>query len=174
MARLGMQETAMKKRFGWTEDSSMIKRYTSLTDEDADNFYREALGLGTKKKDIAINPIARRCSKCGKLIETGEYCPQCAEIQKLTEANTKAQIEKDKMQVVVFDLVKHVLDLTDRLDAQEVREQIMSQVATDQTDEKIKEAVNNFDSIMKKAIEEEKKKSVIGTTEKSTTPMPQA
>jgi integrase/recombinase XerD len=92
MARLGMQETAMKKRFGWTEDSGMIKRYTSLTDEDADNSYREALGLGIKKKDIAINPIARRCAKCGKLVETGEYCPQCSEIQKLTEANTKAQI----------------------------------------------------------------------------------
>lgn len=78
MARLGMQETAMKKRFGWTEDSAMIKRYISLTDEDADNSYRKALGLGVKKKDISINPIARRCAKCGKLIETGEYCQQCA------------------------------------------------------------------------------------------------
>lgn len=97
MAKLGMQETAMKKRFGWMEDSGMIKRYTSLTDEDADNSYREALGLGTKKKDIAINPIARRCSKCGKLIDIGEYCPQCAEIQKLTEANTKAQLEKEAL-----------------------------------------------------------------------------
>lgn len=97
MARLGMQETAMKKRFGWTEDSGMIKRYTSLTDEDADNSYREALGLGIKKKDMAINPIARRCAKCGKLVETGEYCQQCSEIQKLTEANTKAAIEKENM-----------------------------------------------------------------------------
>ncbi len=97
MAKLGMQETAMKKRFGWTEDSAMIKRYISLTDEDADNSYREALGLGVKKKDIAINPIARRCAKCGKLVETGEYCQQCSEIQKLTDANTKAVIEKEAL-----------------------------------------------------------------------------
>ncbi len=97
MARLGMQETAMKKRFGWAEDSSMIKRYTSLTDEDADNSYREALGLGIKKKDLTVNPIARRCSKCGKLIESGDFCQQCAEIQKLTEANTKAALEKEAM-----------------------------------------------------------------------------
>ena len=97
MAKLGMQETAMKIRFGWQEDSSMIKRYTSLTDSDADDAYRNALGLGIKKTDITINPIAKRCSKCGKLIENGEYCPQCSEIQKLTEANTKAQIEKEEL-----------------------------------------------------------------------------
>ncbi|SNQ59802.1 tyrosine-type recombinase/integrase [Candidatus Methanoperedens nitratireducens] len=97
MAKLGMQETAMKKRFGWSESSDMIRRYTSLTDEDADNSYREALGLGTKKKDIAINPIAKRCSKCGKLIDTGEYCPQCAEIQRLSEANMKATIKNQEL-----------------------------------------------------------------------------
>ncbi len=99
MAKLGMQETAMKKRFGWSESSDMIRRYTSLTDEDADNSYREALGLGIKKKDLAVNPIARRCSKCGKLIESGDFCQQCAEIQKLTEANTKAALEKEAMKV---------------------------------------------------------------------------
>ncbi len=97
MARFGMQETAMKKRFGWQEDSSMIKRYTSLTDDDADNAYREALGLGVKKKDITINPIAKKCSKCNKLIDTGEYCPQCAEIQRLSEANMKASLEKEQL-----------------------------------------------------------------------------
>lgn len=75
----------------------MIKRYISLTDEDADNSYREALGLGIKKKDMAINPIARRCSKCGKLIESGDYCQQCAEIQRLTEANTKALMNNETM-----------------------------------------------------------------------------
>lgn len=97
MAQAGMQETAMKKRFGWTEDSGMIKRYTSLTDNDADNSYREALGLSTKKREFIVNPIAKRCSKCGKLIDTGDYCPQCAEIQRLNEANTKTRMENSEL-----------------------------------------------------------------------------
>ncbi|MCJ7624270.1 MAG: hypothetical protein MUO76_12270, partial [Anaerolineaceae bacterium] len=136
--------------------------------------YREALGLGTRKRDIAINPIARKCSKCGKLIDTGEYCPQCAEIQKLTEANTKAQIEKDRMQVAFSEISKLVLDLTDRLDAQEVREQIMSQVGTDQTVEEINEAVKNFDSGLEEAkkIEESNKKKESDKMAIPTTPKP--
>jgi hypothetical protein len=104
MARLGMQETAMKKCFGWTEDSAMIKRYTSLTDEDADNSYREALGLGIKKKDISINPIARRCSKCGILVETGDYCLQCEEIQRLNESNIKAMMKNEELQKKVDEM----------------------------------------------------------------------
>lgn len=110
MARLGMQETAMKKRFGWQEDSSMIKRYTSLTDEDADDSYREALGLGSKKKNIAINPIARRCAKCGKLIDAGEYCQQCSEIQKLSDANLKATLDNERMKAEM-DTMKKQMEL---------------------------------------------------------------
>ncbi len=117
MAKLGMQETAMKKRFGWVEDSSQIKRYTSLTDDDADNSYREALGLGVKKKDISINPIARRCAKCGKLIDVGEYCQQCNEIQKLTEANTKSALkiadmeeQRKKDQAFNEDMIKAMIE----------------------------------------------------------------
>lgn len=97
MAKMGMQETAMKKRFGWTPDSKMIDRYISITDTDADDSYREALGLGIKKKNITINPIATRCAKCGKLIETGEFCEQCAEIQRLVKLNEKMQIEKEEL-----------------------------------------------------------------------------
>lgn len=97
MARLGMQETAMKKRFGWEEDSSMIKRYTSLTDEDADDSYREALGLGKKGKNVPVNPIAKCCSKCGKLVDTGEYCEQCAEIERLSKANQKAIMDNEQL-----------------------------------------------------------------------------
>lgn len=117
MARLGMQETAMKKRFGWTEDSAMIKRYISLTDEDADNSYREALGLGVKKKDMAINPIARRCAKCGKLVETGEYCQQCSEIQILSESNTKTMFENQQLKADYNELKKQVEFITAALQA---------------------------------------------------------
>ncbi len=117
MARLGMQETAMKKRFGWTEDSAMIKRYISLTDDDADNSYREALGLGVKKKDIAINPIARRCAKCGKLVETGEYCQQCSEIQILSESNTKTMFENQQLKADYSELKKQVEFITAALQA---------------------------------------------------------
>lgn len=106
MAKLGMQETAMKKRFGWEEDSSMIKRYTSLTDEDANNSYREALGLGVRKKDTVINPLAKRCAKCNKLIDEGEYCAQCAEIQRLSSANTKATLDNEAMMLRLAEMEK--------------------------------------------------------------------
>ncbi len=112
LARLGMQETAMKKRFGWEADSSMIKRYTSLTDHDADNAYRDALGIGTKKRDTVINPLAKRCAKCNKLIDEGEYCTQCAEIQRLTEANTKATIEIETLKAAFNeDTIKAMIEV---------------------------------------------------------------
>ncbi len=96
-ARLKMQETSMKKRFGWTGSSKMIERYIHLTDSDADDAYKKALGLSTEQKNIIINPIARRCVKCGKLIETGEYCEQCSEIQRLVKLNEKMQFEKEEL-----------------------------------------------------------------------------
>lgn len=96
--KLGMQETSMKKRFGWTGSSKMIERYTHITDTDADDAYKKALGLATEQKNIIINPIARRCVKCGKLIDTGEYCPQCSEIQRLIKLNEKSQFEKDNLE----------------------------------------------------------------------------
>lgn len=110
LAKLGMQETSMKRRFGWTEDSSQIKRYTSLSNEDVDDAYRNALGLGTKKKDMAINPIARRCVKCGKLIDTGDYCQQCSEIQKLSEYNTKAILENQNLKAKITELEERVAE----------------------------------------------------------------
>jgi integrase/recombinase XerD len=110
LARLGMQETAMKKRFGWDESSSMIKRYTSLTDEDANNSYRDALGMGVKKRDIIINPLAKRCAKCNKLIDEGEYCTQCAEIQRLTEANTKATLNNETLRAEM-ETIKEQMEL---------------------------------------------------------------
>lgn len=97
LANLGMQETQLKRRFGWTGDSKMIDRYVSNGDTDADNAYKEALGLSIKIKDNTVNPIARRCAKCGKLIDTGEYCPQCSEIQRLIKLNEKSQIDKEEL-----------------------------------------------------------------------------
>ncbi len=99
--KLGMQETSMKKRFGWTGSSKMIERYTHLTDSDADDAYKRALGLTTEQKNIVINPIARRCVKCGKLIDTGEYCPQCSEIQRLIKINEKLLLEKDDLKQAI-------------------------------------------------------------------------
>lgn len=104
MAKLGMQETAMKKRFGWQEDSAMIKRYTSLTDDDADDSYKTALGLSSKKKNVTVNPIAKRCSKCGKIIESGEYCEQCLEIERLSKANQKATMDNQQLRQEMDDM----------------------------------------------------------------------
>jgi len=95
LAKAGMQETSMKQRFGWAEDSSQIKRYTSLTDADADNAYRVAIGAAVNQEK---NNKVKHCAKCTKVITEGEYCPQCSEIQKLTEANTKAARDKEAMQ----------------------------------------------------------------------------
>ena len=108
MAKLGMQETSMKKRFGWTESSNMIERYTSLTDDDADNAYKIALGFGVDKKNTVINPIALRCSKCGKLIETGSYCPQCEEIESMNHQLSKQRIQNEAL-VTELDQIKSLL-----------------------------------------------------------------
>ena len=108
LAKLGMQETSMKKRFGWVGSSKMIERYTSLTDDDADDAYKDALGYGVKKKESVINPIALRCSKCGKLIETGSYCPQCEEIESMNHQLSKQRIQNESL-VSELDQIKSLL-----------------------------------------------------------------
>lgn len=108
MVKLGMQETSMKKRFGWVGSSNMIERYTSLTDDDADEAYKIALGLGVNKRDVVVNPIALRCSKCGKLIETGLYCPQCEDIESMNLQLSKQRIQNESL-VSELDQIKSLL-----------------------------------------------------------------
>jgi integrase len=113
LARAGMQETSMKKRFGWTEDSSQIKRYTSLTDEDADEAYRMALGIVDEKKKRSDK--LKHCAKCGKVIIEGEYCPQCLEIQRLSEANTKSKFENDTLRQEMEEMKRQMELITTAL-----------------------------------------------------------
>lgn len=119
LAKLGMQETSMKRRFGWAEDSSQIKRYTSLTDDDADNSYRVAIGAATSKER---NNKLKHCAKCGKVVVEGDYCAQCSEIQKLTEANTKASLKLAEMEQQHQNFEKMMADMIERRIADRVNE----------------------------------------------------
>ncbi|MCJ7820829.1 MAG: tyrosine-type recombinase/integrase [Bacteroidales bacterium] len=140
-----MQPNDISMRFWGQVNSNMLATYISLSKQMQADSYKKAKGMNGDDI-IVINPLASRCVECGRLIQTGKLCKQCGEIQKLTEASKQAKIEKDRLQVAVSDLVKHVLNLTDKLDAQEVREQIMSQVDNDKSVTEIQDIMSEFDN----------------------------
>ena len=156
---IGMQPNAISMRFWGQVNSNMLATYINLSEQMQGESYKKAKGMNGDEVKV-INPLASRCVECGQLIQTGKLCKQCGEIQKLTEASKQAKIEKDRMQVAFSEISKLVLDLTDRLDAQEVREQIMSNVGTDQTVKEIEKIAKNFDPVKaeKRYIIEEKAK----------------
>jgi len=94
------------------------------------------------------------------LIDTAEVIIQPKEeLNALRDLQAEMKLMREKenqKDLAISEFSKLILDLTDRLDAQEVREQIMSQVGTDQTVEEINEAVKNFDPV--KAEKEYKEK----------------
>lgn len=52
LLRMGMSEHAVKKRMGWSRASNTISRYTSLSDEDANDMFLKTFGEKPQEKEM--------------------------------------------------------------------------------------------------------------------------
>lgn len=92
------------------------------------------------------------------LIDTAEVIIQPKEdITALKELQAEMKLMRDKESKkdnVISELMKISLELKDRLDSEEVRVEILSQVGTEKSVEEIQNLTQNFDSNMNKAVKE--------------------
>lgn len=158
--QMGHTLNSLDKAYFIAEQSKMKENYI---------VHLNAVSVETEVKEVSIE-------------ESEKFQKMQAEMTEMEKQN-KALLEKMTSFEMFQKVIQDNLDIKSQLESQTMLhpeefdfEPIRPDVipTTDKSVEEIKGAVKNFDSNMKKAIEEEKKKSMIGTTEKSTTPMQQA
>lgn len=99
---IGMQETAIKERFWGNIGSAMLTTYVHLNQQMQSEAYRNAKGMNGNGTTV-INPLAVRCVDCGRLIQSGSLCKQCADAKKIKE---ELQQEKEKREKLEKDMEK--------------------------------------------------------------------
>ncbi len=97
-AGLGLSETQLSYRFWGIPHSNMINIYIHLNEMLQATGYRDAKGMGNGNGSTVINPLASRCVDCGRLIQSGNLCKQCAEIKELKERNATMMKDMEKIQ----------------------------------------------------------------------------
>lgn len=80
---IGMQPNAISMRAWGIPNSNMLATYIHLSEQMKASAYKNAKGMGEEPGRVIINPLSVRCVQCGRLIQTGDLCPQCAEIKQL-------------------------------------------------------------------------------------------
>lgn len=79
---IGMQQNAISMRFWGIPDSNMLSIYIHMSEQIKATAYHRAKGMNGEETTV-INPLSVRCVQCGRLIQTGDLCAQCAEIKQL-------------------------------------------------------------------------------------------
>lgn len=97
-AGLNMSETQLSYRFWGIPHSAMLSVYIHLNEQLKSSGYRDAKGMGEGNGKTIINPLASRCVECGRLIQAGSLCKQCAEIKDLKARNATIQTDMEKIQ----------------------------------------------------------------------------
>ncbi len=85
---LGMSDIDMSYRYWGIAYSNMLNIYIHLSKEMNSESYKQTMGMSGEDTKV-VNPLAVRCVKCGKLIQSGDLCEQCKENKVL---NAKLQI----------------------------------------------------------------------------------
>lgn len=93
-AGLNMSETQLSYRFWGIPHSNMLSVYIHLNEQLKSSGYRDAKGMGENiNGKTIINPLASRCTSCGKLIQSGFLCKTCTDTKKLAEENEVLQMQ---------------------------------------------------------------------------------
>jgi site-specific recombinase XerD len=93
---LGMQQNAISARFWGHVDSNMLKVYISLSEQMQADAYKRAKGMNGGEVKV-INPLASRCIVCGRLIQSGNKCSSCSDIEALRELVHMQQKQIDEL-----------------------------------------------------------------------------
>jgi site-specific recombinase XerD len=91
-----MQPNQISMRYWGIPNSNMLSVYLHLSEQIVNTGYRDAKGLGNGNGATVINPLAVRCVSCGRLIQSGELCPQCQENQRLRDEMGAMQFQNQK------------------------------------------------------------------------------
>jgi site-specific recombinase XerC len=110
-AGLNMSETQLSYRFWGIPHSNMLSTYIHLNEQLKSSGYRDAKGLGEASNNSVINPLSVRCVQCGRLIQSGDMCPQCKENKELKARI--ATLERKGEEVLRLILEKQGTTLTD-------------------------------------------------------------
>ncbi len=102
---IGMPETQIKYRFWGNIGSVMLATYVHLNEQITAKGYRDAKGMNGNGNTV-INPLAVRCVRCGRMIETGTLCIYCKDAKKLEESNAELKERLDKRDADYEDLKK--------------------------------------------------------------------
>ncbi len=108
-------EALIRLRFGWTQSSPIIERYSHLVDQDLENATLAAYGMKPNNEPVArpLHPVT--CSRCQASNPVGaRYCNRCSLVLDVEEAQ---RIEKRDQEVLDFIeyLVLHRPDMVRRL-----------------------------------------------------------
>ncbi len=100
-ARQGMNESTMRKIFGWTSISQMPSLYIGLAALDTKNAAMQLAGLKSVEKETPILPHS--CLRCGKQAPTGaKFCKGCLAPLTAEAAEKQAETEKNKIKEMVL------------------------------------------------------------------------
>ncbi len=107
---LGMQQNAISARFWGHVDSNMLKVYISLSDQMQADAYKSAKGMKEAEVKV-VNPLASRCIVCGRLVQSGNKCPSCSDIEALQEL-VEAQFKRnEELKTEMGEMKKRVGEL---------------------------------------------------------------
>ncbi len=107
---LKMKQYDISMRFWGIPNSNMLSVYVHLSEQVQADAYRDAKGMGNSNNTIVVNPLSLRCVNCGHLIQSGNLCPQCKELKRLSEANTKAAIDNDSLRAELEEMKKEMAE----------------------------------------------------------------
>lgn len=111
---LGMQQNAISARFWGHVDSNMLKVYISLSDQMQADAYKNAKGMREAEVKI-VNPLACRCIVCGRLVQAGNKCPSCSDIEALRELVELQFKRNDELKTEMGEMKKRIGELLGEL-----------------------------------------------------------
>jgi hypothetical protein len=141
LVKKGTQERMIREQMGWSETSRMIERYVHLAKTDLQTYQLMQSGIVTLDAPLV------------ELIQPKETAID--RISKQEQEMNKMKEEMKNKDLALSALLKHVLELKDRLDEEksekeeeEIKQDILAKERkTEMSLDKIEDAVNNFDPV---------------------------
>jgi len=99
-------EALVRLRFGWTQSSPIIERYSHLVNQDLENETLAAHGMKPAKELIVrpLHPVT--CSRCQASNPVGaRYCNRCSLVLDVEEAQRIAQRDQE-----LLDFIEYLVD----------------------------------------------------------------
>lgn len=92
---LGLQAQFISQRYWGISNSHMVAVYVHLSEQQQAKAYKKA--KGKEVDEDAKTSLSNRCVKCGSMTSNESLCPQCQELQRLSDLNKTALFENAQL-----------------------------------------------------------------------------